>query len=245
MSLMTRTFIGWLFFMVAGVVSAAPKIQLDDLIEIIESDRSTLQKKIYNFGDMTAYVMTEVREVAFDDKGGEQTMAPSGVRESGLHVSPPRFIIPPKGFKTDRVLYVGPRDKERYFRVRFYPVQPDEQDGFGLSQKEAKNYKEKITRSGFELLYGYGVLYVLKPAVSFYKTQITTGQDKICIVNGGNSTILLRGVMECQIGTKDCGVPTDLYITPGITKSLPVKRGFQYQFSLHEGGRVTKKELPE
>jgi len=227
-------------------IVAAPQVQINDLVEVVDHDRTTLQKQVYNLGDMTAFVRTEVREVEYDKIGQEHNRsAVDGVRENGLHISPARMIIPSGSFQVSRALYVGPRDKERYFRVRFSPTLPKDEDRFGLNKDEANDYHKKLGRSGFQLLSGYGVLYIIKPVKGVYNTIITNDGGFINILNGGNSSIRLQGFSECKKNGGDCGLSQDIFITPGITKNMPKKPGHIYSFYLVENDDSVKKTVIE
>ena len=46
--------------------------------------------------------------------------------------SPARLIVPAKGMQGTRLLHMGGRDTERYFRVRFVPVVPEKRRVRGL-----------------------------------------------------------------------------------------------------------------
>jgi hypothetical protein len=50
--------------------------------------------------------------------------------------SPARLIVPAKGMQGTRLLHMGARDTERYFRVRFVPVVPEKEDEFAVSSEE-------------------------------------------------------------------------------------------------------------
>jgi hypothetical protein len=56
--------------------------------------------------------------------------------------SPARLIVPANGMQGTRLLHMGARDTERYFRVRFIPVVPEKEDEFAVSSDEREAYKE-------------------------------------------------------------------------------------------------------
>ena len=59
--------------------------------------------------------------------------------------SPARLIVPANGMQGTRLLYMGERDRERYFRVRFVPVVPEKEDEFAVSSEEREDYKKTLS----------------------------------------------------------------------------------------------------
>ncbi|MDN7225643.1 hypothetical protein QZL56_21120, partial [Providencia stuartii] len=73
----------------------------------------------------------DVLEITPGDKGisiesSQKTINGNKLEKDRLIVSPLRLIIPPSGFQSVRMIWPGEREKERYFRVRFTPVLPQE-----------------------------------------------------------------------------------------------------------------------
>ena len=56
--------------------------------------------------------------------------------------SPARLIVPANGMQGTRLLYMGERDRERYFRVRFVPVVPEKEDEFAVSSRRARRIQK-------------------------------------------------------------------------------------------------------
>ena len=62
-----------------------------------------------------------------------------------LMASPARLIVPANGMQGTRLLMMGERDRERYFRVRFIPVVPEKEDEFAVSAEEREQYKTTLS----------------------------------------------------------------------------------------------------
>jgi hypothetical protein len=55
------------------------------------------------------------------------------------------MIIPANGVQATRLLFMGERDKERYFRVRFIPVLPKQEDGFDLDANSVQKEQQQVS----------------------------------------------------------------------------------------------------
>jgi predicted GTPase len=76
--------------------------------------------------------------------------------------SPARLIVPAKGMQGTRLLHMGARDTERYFRVRFVPVVPEKEDEFAVSSEERDAYKENLS-AGVNVMTGFGTVFLSGP----------------------------------------------------------------------------------
>ncbi len=108
---------------------AGPQINVGTVYDYLEADKSTYLKRVFNSGDATAFVKINVLEIVYDDAGTPKEIAvenaADGASRNGLMASPARLIVPAQGMQGTRLLYMGERDRERYFRVRFVPVVPE------------------------------------------------------------------------------------------------------------------------
>ncbi|KHA57716.1 hypothetical protein NM74_04845 [Aeromonas hydrophila] len=228
---------------------AAASIDIGEMIDFLGKDKATLQKKIYNRDDDTAFVQVEVVEV-FIDKGKEFE-PPAGdnpeLRENTLIASPARLIIPSNSFQMSRIVFSGVRDRERYFRVRYVPVIPNEQNSFGLSPEQIKKNNDDMLSAGMSVSIGYGTLVIVSPASPYYDTRIEEAGSEFRIVNNGNATATLRYTNTCVKKKDDCrGFGEGVNVFPGQTRSFERKQERSYSFMLVEGGpagEITKKHI--
>ena len=119
-----------LLLMLSGNVSASAEISIGTLFDYMAGQQGTYLKRIRNQGDTTAFVKVAIHEITYDGAGQPRESAELTEGNRALIASPSRLIIPAKGVQATRLLYMGARDKERYFRVRFIPVLPRKEDGF-------------------------------------------------------------------------------------------------------------------
>lgn len=120
-------------------VYASPSIGIGSMYDFFTPETQSLTERVYNIGKSTAFVRVEILEIDVAPKMNQRESKPKEVEAGSLTqerliVSPLRLIIPPSGFQTVRILWPGARDKERYFRIRFTPVLPEENDGFGMNK---------------------------------------------------------------------------------------------------------------
>ncbi|WP_148872972.1 hypothetical protein, partial [Serratia marcescens] len=163
---MKKTLIAVAFLFMSGPVLAVPSINVGSLNEYIQPGKNTLGKRVSNSGSSTAYVRVTVDEIVF--KGGTYSEQPldsekliNGIGD-GLISSPARMIIPAKGQQTNRLVYTGSREKEKYFRVRYIPVIPENGGEFEISADEVKKYESQIN-AGVTVLTGFGTIVTVLP----------------------------------------------------------------------------------
>lgn len=223
---------------------ATPSINIGGMHEFMGGDSSTFVKRVYNNGDSTAFVRVSVSEIVFDSQGkaSEKPVDATNVmnkKSYGIVASPARLIVPAGGMQAGRLLYMGPRDKERMYRVRYIPVVPTNKAEFGQSDTEFNDYKNK-TNAQLTMLTGYGALLAIRPQPERYDTQVRDVGDKHFVRNNGNSTIILENFQECKPGLKSCGQPAVRYIAPGKESVYTVKAGQSYRYDLTEGKQTKK-----
>lgn len=224
---------------VAWPAHAAPELNVGTLYDYLDAGSSTLLKRIRNGGDTTAFVKVSVIELVYDAQGKPREVDLDSVplSERGLIVSPARLIVPARGMQAMRVLYRGERDRERYFRLRFIPVLPEQGDGFALSEAEAKAYGDTL-KAGVQLLAGYGTLLFVRPERTHFDTPIQMRQGRLHLHNRGNATVVLDHVRHCAPTGLACATPTKLHLLPGRERELPVPPGRTYKLQLQEGGKT-------
>lgn len=224
---------------------AIPKITVGSMYDFIESDKSTLLKRIRNSGDDTGYVRVDVSEILYlpngekSEKKIDAATVASG-KVDGLIFTPSRMIIPANGMQTGRLVVVGSRDKERYYRVRYIPVMPKDQYDFGQSKKEYDEYSKKLN-AGVSILTGYGAMVIVRPENVRFNTEIVQRDNRIVITNKGNSSIRIEDIKLCQ-GVK-CNDASSVIIMPGKQHSLQKEIKKNWQFNLLEGSKKTSKKF--
>ncbi|EBP0972793.1 hypothetical protein LB58_19170 [Salmonella enterica] len=231
-------------------VNAAPIIGIGSMYDVLTPDKSSFTKRIYNNGDSTAFVRVELLEI--DPMHKNKSINETPVKEiSGnvlekdrLVVTPLRMIIPPNGFQSARVMWPGTRDKERYFRVRFTPVMPQAEDGFGLDSKAAGKYRQETLQAGVNILTGYGTVVIVQPEKASFNTSINNNATGgVTVTNNGNATVVLGDIRQCRSANTDCGEVTREFILPGRSHSLTGKSGFKTNFTLIEGNTKQAKSF--
>ena len=163
-----------------------------------------------------------------DDKGATTS-------RDGLMASPSRLIVPVNGRQGTRLLYMGPRDKERYFRVRFIPVVPEKDDNFGITEEDRADYKDHLA-AGINVMAGYGTVFFVRPKDTRFDTQISDTTDQYQLRNAGNSTVVLDEFHDCSVtDATDCVPTTKHHILPERQLKFEKKPGRRYSFVLVEG----------
>ncbi|WP_050476253.1 pilus assembly protein [Herbaspirillum rhizosphaerae] len=221
---------------------SAPSISIGALYEYLEPGKSTLLKRVRNGGDSTAFVKVSVNEIVYEgdapptEKPVQPVVHGKGHQANTLVASPARLIVPAGGMQATRLLAMGERDKERYFRVRFSPVMPEQGDDFGVSAEQAEQYKESLS-AGFNILAGYGAVMVVRPAKVHYQTELQDGATTYTVHNKGNSIIVLDGFRDCKTVGSECATPTISHVLPQRSRVFEKEAGHHYRFELVEGDR--------
>ncbi|MGI4838765.1 MAG: hypothetical protein ACRYF9_14205 [Janthinobacterium lividum] len=145
---------------------AAPNINVGPIFDYLDGAQSTYLKRIYNSGDSTAFVRVNISEILYAADGTRSeipldTTTPIDQRK-GLVASPARLIIPANGMQPTRLLYMGERDRERYYRVRYVPVVPEKEDQFAVSEQEREAYKASLS-AGINVMASYGAIFSCAP----------------------------------------------------------------------------------
>ncbi|WP_336331829.1 molecular chaperone [Pseudomonas putida] len=234
---MKRWILLWLLLLTPLAAQAAPVLNVGGLYDYLSEGKSTLLKRVRNGGDSTAFVKVTVLELVYDDNGQahevEQESLP--MEQRGLVASPARLIVPARGMQAVRLLYRGERDRERYFRLRFIPVLPEQGDGFAVSAQEAEAYRESL-KAGVNLLAGYGTLLFIRPGEPRFDTSVRNQGAQLVVHNQGNATAVLDQFRQCKAAGENCSQATKHHLLPGRSRQFSAQPDRPvYQFELHEG----------
>lgn len=223
---------------ITSVQAAAPKISVGALYEYLEPNKSTLLKRVRNSGDATAFVRVSISEVVYGADNKPQEIEVQGARiaqdKNGLIASPARLIVPANGQQATRLLYQGSRDKERYYRVRFVPVVPQQLDEFALSDSERSEYTKELS-AGVSVMTGYGVFLIVHPKNVRYTTVLEDEATGYRVVNNGNSTLVLEDFKDCA--ASNCTAPLTVHLRPQRSHVFKKVAGHTYHFKLIEGSQ--------
>jgi P pilus assembly chaperone PapD len=227
------------FCLFTQITHAGPSINVGVVYDYLDGDKSTYLKRVFNGGDSTAFVKVNVLEIVYDTDGTSRDIplvnqADASARD-GLMASPARLIVPANGMQGTRLLYMGERDKERYFRVRFIPVVPEQEDEFAVSAEERDDYKKNLS-AGVNVLAGYGTIFFVRPKATRFDSVIDNATNTYQLRNNGNTVVVIDEFKDCAVKNElDCQPTTQSHILPGRTFSFEKQSGREYTFKLVEG----------
>ena len=222
---------------------AGPAINVGVVYDYLEGDRSSYLKRVFNGGTSTAFIKVNVLEILYNADGTSKEVPVASLTDEkgattsrdGLMASPARMIVPANGRQGTRLLYMGQRDKERYFRVRFIPVVPEKSDDFAVTDEERADYKESLA-AGVNIMAGYGTVFFVRPKDTRFDTQIDENASHYTLRNAGNSVVVLDEFRDCAKAQKsDCVPTTKHHILPGRQLVFEKKPDRQYSFQMVEG----------
>ena len=219
---------------------AGPNINVGTVYDYMDGDKSTYLKRVFNGGTSTAFVRIKIMEIVYKADGSSEEVplkTQAGSVRDGLMASPARLIVPAKGTQGSRLLFMGNRDKERYFRVRFVPVVPEKEDEFALNQDQTDNYKKTLS-AGVNILAGYGTVFFVRPKATHIDTRIEDSKGKYSLNNKGNTVVVVDEFKDCSgKDLQDCKPVTKNHILPGRTFSFIKEPGRYYRFMLIEADK--------
>jgi hypothetical protein len=226
-------------------LQAGPQINVGTVYDYLDGDKSTYLKRVFNSGDSTAFVKVNILEIVYDADGNATEVPvksdPGATSRDGLMASPARLIVPANGMQGTRLLFMGARDTERYFRVRFIPVVPEKEDEFAVSSDEREDYKKNLS-AGVNVMTGFGTVFFVRPNNSRYDSQIDNGASTYRIRNNGNTSVVVDEFRNCSIKQEnECEPTTKHHIRAGKEFAFDKKPGREYRFNLVEG--ASKKAL--
>ncbi|AZE53372.1 hypothetical protein C4K03_1201 [Pseudomonas synxantha] len=222
---------------------AGPAINVGVVYDYLEGDRSSYLKRVFNGGTSTAFIKVNVLEIIYNADGTSKEVPVASLTDEkgattsrdGLMASPARMIVPANGRQGTRLLYMGARDKERYFRVRFIPVVPEKSDDFAVTDQERSDYKDSLA-AGVNIMAGYGTVFFVRPKDTRFDTQITQTDSQYTLRNAGNSVVVLDEFRDCAKAKKsDCLPTTKHHILPGRELVFEKKPDRQFSFQMVEG----------
>lgn len=223
---------------------AMPRISIGALNDYFDSGKPVEVKRVANVGDATAFVKVRAWELVRDESGVSREVPLEGmaIEDRPLVVSPARLIIPAKGMQAVRLVFRGARDRERYFRLRFNPVLPEQGDGFALDAAEAKAYEQSIS-GGVQLMAGYGSILYVRPSNPIYDTRIDEQPDRFVVRNQGNTTVVLDRFRDCDPAGRECAQAVVHHLLPGAELRFQKLPGRIHHFVEHEGNRTRNRQI--
>ena len=236
-------------FLVPFTAHAGPAINVGVVYDYLEGDRSSYLKRVFNGGTSTAFVKVNVLEILYNADGTSKEVPVTSLTDTkgaatsrdGLMASPARMIVPASGRQGTRLLYMGERDKERYFRVRFIPVVPEKEDDFAVTDQDRADYKNALA-AGVNVMAGYGTVFFVRPKDTRFDTQIIETPEQYQLRNAGNSVVVLDEFRECSTVKKtECEPTTKHHILPGRQLAFEKKPDREFSFQMIEGR--TKKPI--
>jgi hypothetical protein len=226
-----------LFSMMA---QAGPQISVGVVYDYLEGDKSTYMKRVFNGGTSTAFVKVNILEIIYNEDGSYREVPLQNqagpIARDGLMASPARLIVPANAMQGTRLLFMGDRDKERYFRVRFVPVVPEVEDEFAVSAEEREEYKNERLTAGVKVLAGYGTVFFVRPKDTRFETTIDNSTRRYLLRNNGNSVVVIDEFKDCSTQKdNDCKPTTKHHVMAGRSFSFDKEPGREYRFTLIEG----------
>ncbi|MBJ7262658.1 MAG: hypothetical protein JHC61_02460 [Burkholderiaceae bacterium] len=226
---------------VVSVVHSAPSISIGKTYEFIEANARTLTKGVKNSGTSTAFVRVELVEITYDGAQAAERpvliVAPHGSSpQATLIASPARMIIPAGSTQHTRLLAMGPRDAERYYRVRFIPVIPQQSDAFALTNEEREQYADEMSAS-LTFMAAFGAILVVRPATPVYDTRLDDSRETYRVRNAGNTMVMLDDLMDCDMAGRACSSGSLRRVVPGGQITIQKRAGRSYRSTLIEGER--------
>ncbi|WP_030129580.1 pilus assembly protein [Pseudomonas sp. QTF5] len=242
---MKRLFLLWVLSLFSGMAQAGPQINVGTVYDYLDADKSTFLKRVFNSGDSTAFVKVNVLEIVYGADGTPKEIpvkaAADGASRNGVMASPARLIVPAQGMQGTRLLYMGVRDRERYFRVRFVPVVPEKEDEFAVSSDEREGYKKTLS-AGVNVMTGFGTIFFVRPKDARFETVINETDSRYELRNNGNTVLIVDEFKSCSLtDEKDCGATTKHHVLAGKTFAFDKEKDREYRFFLIEG--ETRKTL--
>jgi len=238
--------VGFLLF--CNMAQAGPQIGVGVVYDYLDGDKSTYMKRVFNGGTSTAFVKVNILEIVYNEDGSYQELPletqANGTSRDGLMASPARLIVPANGMQGTRLLFMGNREKERYFRVRFVPVVPEAEDEFAISAEEREEYKKERVAAGVKVLAGYGTVFFVRPKDTRFETVIDDSANRYLMRNNGNSVVVIDEFKDCAAKKEnDCQPTTKHHVMAGRTFSFDKEAGREYRFTLIEGGKSRAVEI--
>ncbi|WP_409011779.1 hypothetical protein [Aeromonas salmonicida] len=215
---------------------ASPDISVGTLYDYMSVEKNTLLKRVRNIGDETAFVKITLAEIVYGADGmpKERELPEEGVRQ--LVTSPSRLIIPASSMQATRFIYMGERERERYFRVRFVPVKPQGDEITELPPQQQIS-------AGVSIMTGFGTILFVAPKETRYDTRIDRNSGVLYVENRGNATVILDYLELCDKKETSCSQPEKLHLLPGVKKRVSEEATRTVRFELIEGKKSAFREF--
>ncbi|HDN9020579.1 TPA: hypothetical protein P2I16_002606 [Aeromonas salmonicida] len=225
-----------LLLILSGNALSSPDISVGTLYDYMSAEKSTLLKRVRNLGDETAFVKITLAEIIYGADGvpKERELPEEGVRQ--LVTSPSRLIIPASSIQATRFIYMGARERERYFRVRFVPVKPQDDEIIALPPQQ------KIS-AGVSIMTGFGTILFVAPKETRYDTRIERDNGALYVENRGNATVILDYLELCGEKERSCSQPEKMHLLPGVKKRVSEEATRTVRFELIEGKKSAFREF--
>lgn len=232
---MNKFFILFLLVL-SGNALASPDISVGTLYDYMSAEKTTLLKRIRNIGDETAFVKITLAEIVYGADGvpQERALPEEGGRQ--LVTSPSRLILPAGGMQATRFIYMGVRERERYFRVRFVPVKPQDDEITQLPPQQQ-------TSAGVSIMTGFGTILFVAPKETRYDTRIDRKNGALYVENRGNATVILDYLELCDKKESSCSQPEKMHLLPGVKKRVSKEATRTVRFELIEGNKSAFREF--
>ena len=227
------------FCLFTQTAHAGPSINIGTVYDYLDGDKSTYLKRVFNGGDSTAFVKVNILEIVYDADGTSRevpvkTQADASGRD-GLMASPARLIVPANGMQATRLLLMGNRDSERYFRVRFVPVVPEKEDEFAVSAEDRDDYKKNLS-AGVNVMTGFGTVFFVRPKDARYDSVVDDNLERYRLRNNGNTVVVVDEFRNCSRKNEtECEPTTKHHVLAGKSFEFEKKPGREYRFNLVEG----------
>ncbi|MFJ2282377.1 molecular chaperone [Pseudomonas sp. NPDC087803] len=221
------------------VLHAAPQINVGTVYDYLDGDKSTYLKRVFNSGDSTAFVKVNILEIVYDADGTSREIEVKSQADArsrdGLMASPARLIVPANGMQGTRLLLMGERDRERYFRVRFIPVVPEKEDEFAVSAQERDEYKNTLS-AGVNVMTGFGTVFFVRPKDARFDSVIEDSPGRYRLRNNGNTVVVIDEFRNCALKDETaCEPTTKHHVRAGNSFEFEKQAGREYRFNLVEG----------
>lgn len=241
--MLSNLFLSYLYLIIAFILSgqaakANPQIDVGEMYSYIESDKISVVKHVFNSGGGSdALVRVDVLEILFTVNGLPIEIPIKNPRQS-LIATPNRFFVPVGDSRGIRLAFLGKRDHERYFRVRFKPLIPEKSSNFEAAE-DKYGVSEKAPTVSVNLLVGYGTVLFVRPADTVFNTLINEDVQSYIIENQGNSVVIIDAFTDCPQGKRAlCKPATKHHLLPGKDFKFGKLLGHEYRFTLIEGSSV-------
>jgi hypothetical protein len=218
--------------------SGRPQINVGTVYDYLDSDKSTYLKRVFNSGDGTAFVKVNILEIIYDADGSHREVPvrqqADGSSRDGLMASPARLIVPANGMQATRLVLMGKRDTERYFRVRFVPVVRKRKTSSPFPAKSARLTRKTFGRRQCHDRVWHGVLCPAERRR--FDTVIDDRAGVYRLRNNGNTVVVIDEFRNCsQKNETDCEPTTKHHLLAGKSFEFEKKPGREYRFNLVEG----------